>query len=74
MSCHHHSALPLCECAMKSGNHGMEYGLASPFPPGSASMILSIELPNATRIGKFHMSAGNLSSGHLADPFQPPRS
>ena len=74
MSCHHDAVGHKCECAMKSGSRQMAYGLAAPFPPVTASMIASIEVPKVSRSAKFQIFAGNLSSGFLADPFQPPRS
>jgi len=74
MSCHRGALGHMMECTMKSGPHRVQYGLVSPFPPASPSVIASIEIPDVSRIAKFRIPAGSLSSGFLANPFQPPRS
>jgi hypothetical protein len=72
--CHHGALGHRMDCSMRSGQPRMDYGLLAPFPPAQTSEVTAINPPKVSRYAHSHFSAGNLSAGFLAGPFQPPRS
>jgi hypothetical protein len=74
MDCHHGALGHMMECSMRSGQSRVDYGLLAPFPPARASTLASVDPPKVSRIGNSQLPPGNLSSGFLCGPFQPPRS
>ena len=70
--CRRGAASHNCECAMESGQKSMDYGLLAPIVPTTPSAILSIQNPEVSR-EHFAQPLGQVSSGFLSLPFEPPR-
>jgi hypothetical protein len=70
-----HSAsgkLMLCQCQGKSPQRTLEFTLAAPIPPGSASARVEIAAPGSQRDNFDALRLATLS-GYSSAPFEPPR-
>ena len=72
MECHHSNQKNCPDCAMKSGQQNLPYGLIAPIVPSTPSALASVAIPG---------SSANISvmfrefpaAGFQSVPFQPPR-
>jgi len=70
--CPHSGSHQDCRCVMRAGDQRVDYGFLAPVAPTAPSSIISVVIPDASRV--FSSPYAELSApGFLSAPFEPPR-
>jgi hypothetical protein len=73
MACHHKDGSQPAFCAMKAGQHPLDFGFLAPLVPTVPSAYANLVLPLPAR-SAIEQSADSLRVGFTVMPFEPPRS